>query len=230
MRNGFVVIFASAWLALAACENDFKLQEIPTEDPPQVSVVSTDGAIVVHWSAVDEVFEYAVFVSTTGEFAGDRVEPCPASPCVVPDLTPGQLYYVRVASIVDEAEPETGEDFLERIGDIESLSIRAGFPGQPRGPFVWAGTAVLTESVFNSVELEGMWFEDDLAPSAEHVCYTYWENGSDEILDPCTVANLAASDSAVLYGSCYLSECHPVFEVQADDGRYGQAFTRVVVP
>ena len=228
MRNlGFVAILVSVALALGACENDFTLGDIPPEPPPQVSVVSTDGGIIVHWSAVDEVDGYAVFVSTSDGMAGDVRSECELSPCRVDGLTPGQLYYVRVASIFEGFDPSAD---LDATAEIENLAMRAGFPGR-RGPFAWAGIALLKEDG-ESVALVGMWFEDPV-PAAEHVCYTYWEYGDPlPPLDPCFSSELSVLSgvSAAFDSSCKQDVCHPVFEVQADDGRFGQAFTRVVVP
>lgn len=217
-------------LALGACENDFYLRELQPESPAQVSVVSTDGAVIVHWSAVDGALDYAVFVSIDGEVAGSRSPECEQSPCRVNGLEPGQLYYARVVSIFEGFDPEAD---LDRTADLEVVSTRAGFAGQNRGPFAWAGTALLGEDNA-SVSLFGMWFEDDeVGPSVEHVCATYWEDGVERILDPCTNADLSSEGSgaaAELGNECKVDVCHPVFEVQAEDGRYGQAFTTVVVP
>lgn len=228
--TGFLLVLASVG-AVGACENDFYLREIAVESPPQVSLVSASttsgGALIVHWSAVDEALRYAVFVSTVGDLAGEWVEECDASPCVVTGLEPGQLYYVRVATASEEIDPN--ED-LERTAEIQDLSVRAGFPGQ-RGPFAWAGTALLAADG-ESVSLHGMWFEDGAAPSSEHSCYTYWEDEPvpTPTLEPCTNAALAGEGTYLLGSSCKRDVCHPVLEVQAGDGRYGQAFTRVVVP
>ena len=223
-----VVILVLAEVALSACENDFRLGEIPPEPPPQVSVVSTNGAIVVHWSAVDDVDGYAVFVSTSDGAAGALHPECEMSPCRVDGLISGQLYYVRVASVFEGFEPSTD---LKATAQIEQLSVRAGFPG-PRGPFVWAGIAMLGADG-ESVSLKGMWFEDDEVPDAQHVCYSYWEDAPQaHAIDPCSQSDLEVLSGTPfdLSDNCHRDVCYPVLEVQADDGRFGQAFTRVVVP
>lgn len=218
-------------LGAASCENDLVLDEPERGAPPQASVVTSSGAITVHWTSLDDASGYRVLVSETSNAPGvvavcDGQGASHASPCTVSGKTPGQLYYVRVKSIADDGETDDDPD----DDDLPALAVRAGFPGIPRTPFTWAGTGVLGEEPDSyTVALIGMWFEDAAVPGATHTCSVYWDEEQEPELDPCTNEDLAEQSSAgsTLWGECKADACYPVFEVESDDGRRGQSYTRV---
>ena len=227
-----VLGLCAAATAAGCMPNELDVYAADPEPPPQVSVVSSDGNLTVHWSAVEDASGYEVYLSSNPEAAGPA-QSCAGesgaarSPCTIEGLTPGQLYYVRVATLHE------GYDAAEEAEDLQALSVRAGYPQHGRGPFTWAGIATLDPDDLESTRLDGMWFED-LETGVEHVCYTHWENGSENAIDPCTNGDLAvgSANGSMLWGSCAAEDpvCYIVFEVEASDGRRGESFTRVRQP
>src|SRR5687768_2418679 len=111
MNIGRVALVTSL-LASAGCyENTFLSDDYVPGPPAQASVVSTSGGAVIHWSAVDGATGYEVFVTTSSDELG-AVGACAGdaetrTPCTIRGLSPGQIYYVRVATLYDGFDPAT---------------------------------------------------------------------------------------------------------------------------
>lgn len=227
-----MIALSALLFAPAGCENDLELDEPQRLSPPQASVVTSNSTITVHWTAVEDAVDYSVLVSVASDSAGSPAlcngqGGATSSPCTFDVDTPGQLYYVRIKSVADDGETDDDPD----DAGLPSLEVRAGFPNIPRTPFTWPGVGVFGEDS-DSVELKGMWFEDTAA-GAQHSCFTHWDNGDERELTPCTNEDLrfGGDDSSGLrFDECYLRVCYTSFEVEADDGRRGQSYTRIVHP
>lgn len=227
MRTRWIV--APVFLVTAAC-NELALDEPTRRAPPQASVVTSSGAITVHWTPEDDAGRYDVLLSISSEAAGTPGT-CEGqggetrSPCTIAGNTPGQLYYVRVKSYA--LDGETDDD--PEDADLPSLAVRAGFANIPPTPFTWPGVGVTSEEDDSSIELKGLWFEDDAPGSPEHACYTYWDT-EERKKDPCRNEDLRVGvddPDAFRFGSCFQATCYVTFEVEANDGRSGQSYTRV---
>lgn len=222
-----LLVLLPVWLAAAGCENRFEFSEPGAGPPTQVAAVATTGGVDVHWSAMDEAIGYAVFISTNGDLAGQQAT-CTGgagfSPCLVRGLTPGTLHYVRVTTVLDA---EALID-LDRVADQELLAVRPLYTQQQGGIFAWAGFGRL--ELNGNIHLEGAWYEDETAPSAVHTCTVFWGGGAgeSEALEPCASSDLSLN-GVFNIGYRESGTYYPVLEVESEDGRFGQAFTTVVM-
>lgn len=225
-RRLLLLALLPALPAVSGCANSFEFSDPGAGPPTQVAAVATTGGVDVHWSAMDEAIGYAVFISTDGDLAGELAT-CTGgddSPCEIRGLTPGTLHYVRVTTVLDVEAPID----LDRVADQEVLAVRPLYTQQQGGIFAWAGFGRL--ELNGNIHLEGAWYEDETAPSAVHTCTVFWggHEGESEPLEPCASADLSL-DGVFNIGYRESGTYHPVLEVESEDGRFGQAFTTVVM-
>lgn len=230
------ILIAAALPAAAGCgRNVFTLLPPPPPSPAQVSVQATVRGANVFWSAVEDATGYQVFASDDAEELGSPAV-ClgtsgAGSPCRIGLDLPGQLYYVRVAALRPDFDPagDRGGDG-RKVLDQESVAVRPSYEGQDDGPIVWAGFARAADD--GSAYLNGAWFFDPVDVS--HVCRVYW--GDDHSSGPredCRNDDLTLPGLDVeTFGHYYdeRGEYAVVLEVESEDGRFGQGYTRMVVP